>query len=236
MGAHTLISSQALLPLVTPEWFEPEFWRQQNAITGTSKGRYTTYFVKYNEDSTAINMVLRHYYRGGMIRHVSKDKFVFTGLTRTRAYQEFELLVQMTELGLPVPRPIAGMISRHLGVWCMNDILIEQIENASDGFHYLLANPLLDTEWEKIGQVIKMFHKNGIYHADLNIHNILIKQPSSDIYLIDFDRCEQRAPDIKWQSQNLDRLKRSLLKEKRLHPTFNFSEQDWKCLLAGYQK
>ena len=233
---YTFFAAPELLTEVNDKWFEPAYWQKTNAITGTSKGRYTTYFIKYEHAGSSLKMVLRHYYRGGMVRHFSKDKFLYTGLTKTRVYQEFELLQHMTELGLPVPRPIAGMISQHLGVWCMNDILIEQIENASDGFHALNKAPLSSNIWQNIGQVIKMFHKNGIYHADLNIHNILIKQPSNEVFLIDFDRCEKKAPDTHWQTQNLDRLKRSLEKEKRLHSTFNYSEQDWQCLLTGYQK
>ena len=53
---------------VKPQWFQAKYWQQQDAITGESKGRYTTYFVVTQDiHQQPLSMVLRHYYRGGLI-------------------------------------------------------------------------------------------------------------------------------------------------------------------------
>ena len=65
-----------------------EYWQQKNAITGTAQGRGTTYFIKHSDNE----WVLRHYYRGGLIGRFINDSYFFTGLTKTRAAQEFSLL------------------------------------------------------------------------------------------------------------------------------------------------
>ena len=54
------------------------------------------------------------------------------------------------------------------------------------------------------------FHRAGVWHADLNAHNILVAE--SQLYLIDFDRGERRPPDETWRIANLQRLRRSLVK------------------------
>lgn len=221
---------------ISGQWFEPAFWQDQQAVVGTSKGRYTTHFVHHKSEENDVTMVLRHYYRGGMIRHFNRDKFLFSGLESCRCIKELELLKRMVELGLPVPKPVAGRVIKHAGLWYSNDILIELINDAKDGFNHLLAGPLSSQTWTQIGKVLKEFHLSGIYHADLNIHNILITNQLNDVYLIDFDRCEQRTPSDDWQQANLQRLRRSLDKELSLHENFNFKEQDWQCLMAGYRE
>ena len=217
-------------------WFSPEFWQQKNAVTGESKGRYTTYFVRTQSvDEQPLDMVLRHYYRGGLISKLSKRSFVFTGLGKARAYQELLMLSQMRALGLPVPRPIAAQVVKNKPWLCQNDILIERIANARDLFHILTEKALPEHIWQQVGKTIKQFHQQGVFHSDLNIHNILM-DAEQKIWLIDFDRCAFKPQDKSWQQANIDRLQRSLLKEKSLNANFHFSDTQWQQLLEGYQK
>lgn len=222
--------------LVTEQWFMPEYWQSLNKVAGESKGRNTTYFICHKStESDELNIVLRHYYRGGLISKIIKDEFLYTGIKTTRAFAELVMLQQMTELNLPVPRPIAAMITKVNGLWCRNDILIETIEGAKDGFYWLQREGLSDSDWQNIGATIKRFHAHGVYHSDLNIHNILIDK-NGNVSLIDFDRCGFKTPDSEWQQNNLSRLLRSLNKEKTLHSDFKFTQDSWQQLLAGYEQ
>ena len=216
------------------EYFESQYWLQEGLITGESKGRYTTYFIATKTKTNAsIELVLRHYYRGGLVAKISKDSFVYTGAKNTRAVKELNLLKAMLEMGLPVPRPIAAMVSKSSAIFCKNDIIIERIAGAQDLFHYLLNQPLHADGWQAVGATIKQFHQAGVFHSDLNIHNILIDN-NQKIWLIDFDRCDIRSVQSSWQQANLDRLLRSLNKELSLASTFHFSTENWQQLLAGY--
>lgn len=222
-----------LKSLISTDWFEPAFWHLKQQISGTSQGRFTTYFIDYKDhNNLQKNMVLRHYYRGGLVRHISKDKFVYTGIEKTRCYMELEMLAQMTALGLPVPKPVAARIRRQ-GLFCTNDILIETIAGAKDGYHRLRAGKLSEKTWFDIGATIKRFHQENVFHSDLNIHNILI-DGDHKVYLIDFDNCCFRAQDGKWPQQNLQRLLRSLEKESANFSDFRFVASNWQQLLAGY--
>lgn len=219
---------------ITSDWFEPTYWQQKHQITGTSEGRFTTYFIDYQDiNRKTKNMVLRHYYRGGLVRHMSRDKFVYTGIEQTRCYLELEMLAKMSALGLPVPTPVAARVKRLGHFFCTNDILIETIPSAEDGFHRLIKAPIADDVWVNIGQTIRRFHNENVHHSDLNIHNILIDN-SNNIYLIDFDNCCFKEMHLKRCNENLERLLRSLRKEQGRHANFHFSEHNWQALLAGY--
>ncbi len=89
--------------------------------------------------------------------------------------------------------------------------------------------------WQKIGATIKQFHQHGIYHHDLNAHNILIDQDNK-VWLIDFDQGEQRKVADKWQQANMARLRRSFNKEQQRLENFQWQENHWITLMQGYEK
>jgi 3-deoxy-D-manno-octulosonic acid kinase len=95
--------------------------------------------------------------------------------------------------------------------------------------------PLAPASWSEVGRVIARFHRNAVYHADLNARNILLNS-AGQVFLIDFDKGRIRPRHRhRWAPSNLKRLLRSLNKCKRLNPRLCFSEADWACLLEGYE-
>ncbi len=228
----SLSSEIVISDKVDCHWFDSTYWHRQTRIIGESKGRHITWFIQPPEEIDSHSWVLRHYYRGGMMAKLTHDQFLFTGINNTRPFKEILLLTEMQQLGLPVPKAKAARVTRN-GLFYRADLLMEKIE-ASDLVAILSEKNLSDKIWFKLGEVIALFHKNGIYHADLNAHNIMI-DPSDNVWLIDFDRCEKRTPSIKWQRQNLERLKRSFIKEKDLLQRFYFEDDSWLTLINGYQ-
>jgi 3-deoxy-D-manno-octulosonic acid kinase len=81
--------------------------------------------------------------------------------------------------------------------------------------------------------VIARFHGAGVWHADLNAHNVLVSP--AGIYLIDFDRGRLRAPADDWQQANLQRLRRSLVKLGAADQSdAAFDRNIWQPLLRSY--
>ena len=227
----SIASNDRVKQSLSSNWFQSGFWQEQSAIKGQSKGRHITWFVKPPIDISKKAWVLRHYYRGGMVSKITHDSFFYTGIKNTRPYRELTLLDWMYQADLPVPKPIAAQVVRK-GLFYRADLLMEKLD-AKDLVAVLIEKQLQDNIWQKIGKVIAKFHFKGIFHADLNAHNILIDKDEKT-WLIDFDRCERRNSDTDWQQKNLQRLKRSLLKEKQLNSEFNFDEKDWSQLIDGY--
>jgi len=227
-GKNYCLYDSAQIDSFSVQMLSASYWQQQNAVTGTAQGRGTTYFVQHQNKQ----WVLRHYYRGGLIGKLINDSYLFTGQQHTRAAQEFALLKAMSELGLPVPHPIAYRVERN-GLLYRADLLTARICNAQDLVGILSKKTITPKLWFSIGKVIQAFHQHGIYHHDLNAHNILVDEHNK-VWLIDFDRGQQLKPEKKWQQANLDRLLRSFHKEQRKLPTFHWQDNCWETLIEGY--
>jgi 3-deoxy-D-manno-octulosonic-acid transferase len=210
--------------------FEPAHWRQRQAIIGQSQGRNTAWFIRHQ----STNFVLRHYYRGGLIGKMVQDSFTLEPPLNSRALQEFALLRHMRRCDLPVPKPLAARYVRHrMSYQC--DLIIELIANSKDVATLLSQGASLsELQWQQLGRLIARFHQHGVFHSDLNCHNILL-DAKGQFWLIDFDKCSIKAPGA-WQHANLQRLLRSLEKERNKQPQFNWHSAQWPALLQGYQQ
>jgi 3-deoxy-D-manno-octulosonic acid kinase len=220
----------------SPEMLSSQYWKDKNAVTGSAQGRGTTWFVQCDSlNSTSKSKqqwVLRHYYRGGLIGKIINDKYFFTGQEKTRAAQEYKLLDILQSLALPAPKPIAYRVTKN-GSFYQADLLSSRIENAQDLVAVLSKDELTEEVWREVGKVIRRFHDAGIYHHDLNSHNILLDDKNK-VWLIDFDRGGQRVVSSAWQQANISRLLRSFEKEKIKLPTFHWTKEHWNTLLEGY--
>lgn len=175
---------------------------------------------------------LRHYRRGGMVRRVVRSAYLWTGLERTRAFREWRLLAALYAEGLPVPRPLAARVVRG-GLWYRADLLTEWLP-ATRSLVSLLADGEPNAEtWRQVGRTLRRFHAAGVWHADLNAHNILVDQ-AGGVYVVDFDRGRRRPLDGRWARANLSRLRRSLEKVHATGRALYYTRAGWSALLDGY--
>jgi 3-deoxy-D-manno-octulosonic-acid transferase len=218
----------------------PEAWhRTSSSESATDPLRGGRGQVKLLQDKTS-KFVLRHYHRGGLIGKILGDRFLRKKAFLSRSIQEFHLLSLMHAWQLPVPQAVAA---RHeAGVlFDRCDLLMVYVDN-SMSLHAMLCDATLSQlVWADVGRMIARFHAQQVNHVDLNCHNILLQPTSQDDgihvrpLLIDFDKCSLRAGDD-WKQSNLDRLQRSLRKEKRLRPNLQWQEEHWQWLLDGYAR
>ncbi|MBT8144580.1 MAG: 3-deoxy-D-manno-octulosonic acid kinase, partial [Gammaproteobacteria bacterium] len=123
-GGHLIVASRYAEDFAEG-MFEPRYWENANAVTGTAGGRGMVLFV----DSGHEQWVLRHYRRGGLMTPVMDDRYFWSGLQNTRAVREFRLLHDLHERGLPVPRPVAARVCRD-GLFYRADLLTVRIADA----------------------------------------------------------------------------------------------------------
>ena len=212
---------------IVAEWFQDRFWRERNLVVGEEPGRGAVLFVRRGERTWA----LRHYRRGGAVARLTADRYLWTGLERTRAFREWRLLRDLHDGGLPVPRPVAAHVRRSGLTW-RGDIITERIPDTRSLASAMAAGEVDAGTWAAIGATLRRFHGRGVDHADLNAHNVLL-DPQGGVFLVDFDRGAVRAGSG-WQRRNLDRLRRSLHKIARTAGGA-FGEPDWRRLLRGYR-
>lgn len=202
--AITLLHAPGELPAEPgADWFEPGYWGDAAQPVG-SGGRGSAYFI----DAPFAAMVLRQYRRGGLMARLSRDRYLWQGEKAARSLAEFRLLRQLAARGLPVPRAIAACVWRR-GLRYRAAILLERLMGVR-ALGEMLAQPAT-VPWEAAGELVARFHREGLYHADLNAHNLLFAADGRG-FVIDFDKCHLRTPSPGWQAANLARLLRSLHK------------------------
>lgn len=221
---HSIHDPRVVDPL--PAWlFDPHALDERGLITGTSAGRNSAWFFSYADTP----MVLRHYWRGGIVARFARDVYVWTGRDRTRAFREWRLMAELRHRGLPVPTPVAARAIRS-GAGYRADLITATIPGARPLDECIHTGTIADTTWQRIGVAIRQCHEAGAFHADLNVRNILIDAASAP-WLIDWDQGWLRTPDARWQQANLDRLRRSVAKD----PVVEAAAQDgWDALMDGY--
>jgi 3-deoxy-D-manno-octulosonic acid kinase len=206
-------------------WFTREFWIRRHSLAEMTGGRGAVSLLRMDEES----WVLRHYRRGGLIAHLSDDRYWWTGAARTRSFAEWRLLAELRRRELPVPEPIAAAYARS-GLTYRADLITRELP-ASRTLATAIAQHADAVVWRAVGLTIARFHAQGVHHADLNANNILIAD-TGVIYLLDFDRGRLRARGA-WEARVLERLRRSIAKisERAAVP---LDEYGWQQLLEAY--
>ncbi len=210
------------------DWFVPDYWRERGALRMQAGGRGGVAII----ETPAGECVLRHYRRGGLIATLIRDRYLWVGAKRTRPFMEFRLLAEIARLGLPGPVVVAARYVRQ-GLFYRADLITRRIAGAQTLAECLAAGRLDAGLAAATGKLVARFHRAGIWHADLNAHNVLVT--AHGLYLIDLDRGRLRAPAQRWQQANLVRLRRSLLKLGAAQAGEAIFEANiWQPLLTGY--
>jgi 3-deoxy-D-manno-octulosonic acid kinase len=211
-----------------PQWFSREYWAQRNALTEMLGGRGSVRFLQTDTG----RWVWRHYRRGGLVARLLQDRYLWAGEARTRSFAEWRLLAELHHRGLPVPIPIAAAYRRHVLTYEADLITAELPPSMT--LAQAMATPMTQDRWREVGQTIARFHRQGVHHADLNAHNILLGTGDRSVYVLDFDRgrIRDRGP---WEDRVLSRLKRSLEKISAQRGTA-LDGACWRALMQGYLK
>jgi 3-deoxy-D-manno-octulosonic acid kinase len=221
-----IVHDPALLP-AEPWLFEPAALEQRGLIRQRTKGRRSAFVFTLDGHE----FVLRHYWRGGLIGRLVEDSYLWLGAARSRPLREWKLLQQLSVADQPVPHPAALRIVRR-GLRYRADLITLRLPAGETLADHLERAPLDAADWRRIGATIAALHHHGAFHADLNARNILLG--GEGVYVIDWDRGEQRRPAARWQRANLARLRRSLDKLAGLLEPFHYRADDFDELLAGY--
>ncbi len=189
------------------------------------------------------SLLIRHYRRGGFIRHFLHETYWAYWDYLLRPLAELVATETARQRGIPTGEVLGACVEwRSFGLY--RGLLISR---TADGFvnwwEWLQTRP---TQRERqqvaaaVAQVVAQLHAVGIEHADLNLTNILIRftadtptRPS--VLLIDFDRAQVFPHPLqhKRREQNLRRLRRSINKldpHRRL-----FSAHDLDLFLEVYR-
>ena len=216
--AHLCLRYDPLVSAPVSSRVDPDFAPSQ-AQRVASGGRAAAWFIQIE----SLEGVLRHFRRGGLLARLVRERYVWTGLARTRSFAEFDLLRRMWQAGLPVPRPLAAAVWR-TGFTYRAALLTMRIPDAQP-----LARCLEPAVWFRAGQAIAQMHRFEVWHADLNVFNILVDRQNK-VWIIDFDRGRSGSLTLAQCAENLSRLLRSV---RKIVPEVEAT--CWVSLKEGYQ-
>ena len=180
--------------------------------------------------------VVRHYRRGGWMARLRGDRYRYRTPETTRCFAEFRLLRHLQLQSLPVCVPLAARYQRCGWGSYRADLATLRIPGARSLHQCLQQFPQqasISGMMEAVGIVIGRCHAAGLWHSDLNAHNLLRDQDGR-WWLIDLDRSELRVPDADWPRQNLLRLRRSLLKLGHGSAAITDTDPAWQRLCAAH--
>lgn len=184
-----------------PEWFEPDWWQARGAVTAEFGGRGKALAV----ETPGGPAVLRRYLRGGLVRHLNRDRYVYGSANTTRPFAEWRVTARLREMDLPVPRPLAAAFERR-GAFYRAALLTRRIAGARPLTE--VAATLDADDWRRVGRMLERFSRAGLRHPDINATNIVLDDARRP-WLLDFDRA--RVVDASFDAgPMLGRLQRSL--------------------------
>ncbi|MBU1170754.1 MAG: phosphotransferase [Proteobacteria bacterium] len=129
-------------------------------------------------------VVIKHYKRGGLIRHLISDVYLRSGKARSR--QEYEMLETVRSLGVSSPEPLAWAIrgSQFYKAY----LITRKIENTRSLTDICTKIPEQSAEaLKKTAEQINRLIVNRIHHVDLHPGNVLV-DGDGKVFIIDFDK------------------------------------------------
>jgi hypothetical protein len=173
---------------------------------GVLSGRHPVARLSLDSDT---ELVLKAYYRGGLIRFINRRHYLALG--HSRGQREFEMLSLARDAGLNCPQPIV-FVSQG-SVLCKAWLGTRNIVNSrtlressqSEPQRARLLLPAVKVQLEKLVAA-------NILHVDLHPGNILVGADNG-VYLIDFDKatlCDKGAEYLR--RRYTQRWKRAIAK------------------------
>lgn len=199
-------------------------WREDPASCPSGGASYYSgrgRIVRYSLGPAVAGCALiRHYRRGGVFGGLLRDFY----LGKRRFLQEVRVSEWARGQDIPTAEVLALRIEhKGLGLY-RGDLVTREIGDSEDLDKYLQSSGKRGGKTKDRGReiirsvalLLQRMHRAGLYHADLNLKNILIQCTGSGVksYVIDLDRARVIKPlGSRMRIRNLVRLYRSLDKQ-----------------------
>ena len=205
-----------------------------SAEQGRYHGRADLRVVRLGDGDTAL---VRSYRHGGLLRNYTGEWF-FTW--PPRPFRELAITEELRRRGLRTVEVYAACVHRIAGPIYRGWLITRELRESSDLWAAVQRDGAqhcgLRATLKAVAETLHRMHQEGVYHADLNLKNILVRFDGGAVhaYLIDFDKARLflgRLPAA-LANKNLQRLQRSA---RKLDPERRFlSAELWNEFLDFY--
>ncbi len=231
---QTMMVREGLEPYLDPEKFA-EQWKSEKEVS-PFQGRERLRFLHLENGETGL---VRSYRHGGILRHLTGDLF-FTW--PPRPFRELAITEEVHQRGIPTLEIFGAWVARAWGPFYHGWLVTRELEEAHDLWAALQGGYYVGTDGrsllQAVAQSLRKMHRQGVYHGDLNLKNILVQRETDQIktYIIDFDKTRLFSGEVPLEKtqRNLSRLLRSVCKldPDRQH----LSQEDWDLFVHFYRE
>ncbi|HXG53415.1 MAG TPA: lipopolysaccharide kinase InaA family protein [candidate division Zixibacteria bacterium] len=161
--------------------------------------------------------LIREYRHGGLLRAVTGGVFLGRPL---RPFRELAVTEELRRRGFPTVEVYVACVRKVWGPFYRGWLVTRELDGARDFWAALNDGFVKGGNREEVlravGRSVRALHREGVYHRDLNLKNILLREENGRIrgYVIDFDRAVLFLGGVPrpLAERNLERLLRSALK------------------------
>ena len=161
--------------------------------------------------------LIRTYRHGGLLRHLSGGIFCSWP---PRPFRELAITEEIRRRGIPTVEPYGACVQQVCGPFYRGWLVTRELAGAQDLWQAFTTGFVEELGIERIlGAVadsLRALHREGVYHTDLNLKNILVSKEPGGVkgYIIDFDKAKlvlgSLPPEL--VRRNINRLLRSVNK------------------------
>ena len=208
--------------------------QDESGISSRFEGRAKLRAVRLENGQVAL---IREYRHGGVLRGLTGNLFFSWP---PRPFRELAITEELRRRGVPTVEVYAACITQVVGPVYRGWLVSRELSGAQDlwmavrsGFMGEVGS---DAVWHAVARSVRMLHRHGVYHRDLNLKNILVRREGSELrgYVIDFDKAMlmlgELSPEL--ARRNLARVLRSM---RKLDPDCKyFSNGSWNKFVRYY--
>jgi hypothetical protein len=193
------------------------------------RGRNSLGAIRLQDGNFAL---VRNFQHGGLLGRLTGQWF-FTW--PPRPFRELAITEELRRRGLRTVEVYAAGVQRACGPFYRGWLVTRELGGAKDFWAVLQEQAYgssgLSSALRAAAETVRAMHREGVYHGDLNLKNILIRPNAGGVeaYVIDLDKAKLFLGKLPppWAKRNLKRLLRSALKldpERRLLSAASWAE------------
>lgn len=218
------------------KWISIALCRDENGggISSRFEGRAKLRAVRLQNGEVAL---IREYRHGGVLRTLTRNLFFSWP---PRPFRELSITEELRRRGVPTVEIYGACITKVAGPVYRGWLVSRELTGAQDlwlavrsGFMGEVGS---EAVWRAVARSVRLLHRHGVYHHDLNLKNILVRREGSELrgYIIDFDKATLILGELSPQlaKRNLGRMWRSM---RKLDPECKyFSKESWNEFVHYY--
>jgi hypothetical protein len=215
-----------------------EMFRGDNQLGQVSRfaGRETLRTVSLTNSENAL---IRTYHHGGVFRWITGKTFFSWP---PRPFRELAITEELRRRGLPTIEVYGAGVESIFGPFYRGWLITRELKGSYDLWTALqngfVRKWTVEKVFRSVASSLRSLHRQGVYHSDLNLKNILVRAEPAGVkgYIIDFDKAVLFVGELPdpLAKRNLRRLLRSLSK---LDPQRQYlTAADWDNLVTWYHE